>query len=170
VDDNFSFGKVVPAKYAHIDQSPKGARTILDDTYDPDEAARLSKTRWGIYNLWRPLKTIRRDPLCFCDSTTVPDEDLATIEAILPPKGDATYSSVTKGAGFQSLELRSNPQHRWYYASFMEPEECFIFKIYDSKEGRCGHTAFVDPETINEPARQSQEFRFFVFYEDEPVS
>lgn len=170
VADDFSFGKVVPAKFAHIDQSAKGAYTILTDTYDEETAAKLSKTRWGIYNLWRPLKTIRRDPLCLCDSETLPDSDLATIEAILPPKGDTTYSSVTKGSGFQSLELRSNPNHRWYYASFLKPEECLVFKIYDSKEGRCGHTSFVDPETTEDTARESQEFRFFVFYEDQPAN
>jgi hypothetical protein len=33
-----------------------------------------SNKRWGIVNLWRPLKTVRRDPLCVCDARSVNTE------------------------------------------------------------------------------------------------
>jgi hypothetical protein len=113
-------GKVVPARVAHIDQSAIGARTLLGDNL-ANEAEILAKRRWGTVNLWRPLKTIRRDPLAVCDSQTIRDEDLAIVESTLPPKGSGNgyYDTVSKGNGFQTLKLRTNPAHQWYYISNM---------------------------------------------------
>ncbi|KAF2426611.1 GA4 desaturase family protein [Tothia fuscella] len=174
IADNHGFGKVVPARFAHIDQSPVGAYTLLKDNL-PEEAETLSKTRWGTTNIWRPLKTIRRDPLALCDSRTLRDEDLAIVESILPPKGSGNgyYDTVSKGDGFQTLEIKANPEHKWYYVSNLMPEECLVFKIHDSKksiQGRCPHTSFPDLNDEGDvSARENIEFRFFVFYEDQPA-
>jgi hypothetical protein len=47
--------KRVPARFAHVDHSYSGAQEVLaDNLEDPEERARLSKTRWGIVNIWRP--------------------------------------------------------------------------------------------------------------------
>jgi hypothetical protein len=171
IPDTHGFGKVVPARFAHIDQSLAGAFTLLKDNL-PDEADTLSKSRWGTINIWRPLTTIRRDPLALCDARTIEEEDLAKVQAKLPPKGDGSgyYDSVSKGDGFESLELRANPNHKWYYTSNLTPEECLVFKIADSKasvKGRSGHTAFMDPTTTDDSPRESMEIRSFLFY-DEP--
>ncbi|KAI8954376.1 hypothetical protein F4801DRAFT_587491 [Xylaria longipes] len=172
ISDREGFGKTVPARYAHIDQSDKGARTLLNENL-PDEAEKLSKTRWGTVNLWRPIQTIRRDPLCFCDGRTISDEDLVPMEAIPPPRGTSRfYKSVSKGEGFQTLEVRASPKHKWYYVSGMQPDEALVFKCYDSKNtsaSRCCHASFRHPQTANDAPRESMEMRFFVFYEHEPL-
>ncbi|KAI1421926.1 hypothetical protein F5Y12DRAFT_787130 [Xylaria sp. FL1777] len=172
ISDKEGFGKTVPARYAHVDQSGKGARTLLGDNL-PDEAEKLSQTRWGTVNLWRPIQPIRRDPLCFCDGRTISDEDLVPIDTVPPPKGTSSfYESISKGDGFQTLEVRANPKHKWYYLSGMKPDEALIFKGYDSKNtttSRCCHASFRHPKTTNDPPRESMEMRFFVFYENEPV-
>lgn len=172
IPDTQSLGNVVPAGYAHIDNSPIGARTLLNDHFQ-DEAADLVKSRWGIINIWRPLKTITKDPLALCDSRTVRDEDLAPVQAKLPPKGSGGkgYEDVSVGTGFETLELKANPNHMWHYISSMQLDEAFLFKIFDSRsgEGRVGHTAFKDPRTKNDAPRQSMELRCFVFYENEPA-
>ncbi|KAI3335797.1 hypothetical protein F4824DRAFT_510675 [Ustulina deusta] len=172
ISDKEGFGKPVPARYAHIDQSGKGARTLLGDNL-PDEAEKLTETRWGTVNLWRPIQTIRRDPLCFCDGRTIGDEDLVPIDTTPPPKGTSSfYESVSKGDGFQTLEVRENPKHKWYYLSEMQPDEAVIFKCYDSKnssKSRCCHASFRHPQAVDEAPRESIEMRFFVFYENEPL-
>lgn len=173
ISNEEGLGKTAPARHAHVDQSEKGALTLLMENI-PDEAERLSKTRWGTVNLWRPIKTIRRDPLCFCDGRTVADADLVPIHITPPPKGTSNfYDSVSKGNGFQTLEVRANPNHRWYYASEMRPDEALVFKGYDSKNSsrsRCCHASFRHPQTrADEAPRESMEMRFFVFYENEPL-
>ncbi|KAI0536366.1 hypothetical protein GGR58DRAFT_528394 [Xylaria digitata] len=173
VSDREGFGMAVPARHAHIDQSGKGAHTLLNENL-PDEAEKLSKTRWGTVNLWRPIQTIRRDPLCFCDGRTISEEDLVPMDAIPPPKGTSSfYESISRGNGFQTLEVRANPNHKWYYLSEMQPEEALIFKCYDSKnssQSRCCHASFKHPQTASDAPRESMEMRFFVFYENEPLA
>ena len=172
IPDTQNLGHVVPAGFAHIDNSPVGARTLLHDHFQ-DKAAEIAKSRWGIINVWRPLETIRKDPLTLCDAQTVRDEDVMPVQAKLPPKGTGGkgYESVSVGTGFETLELKANPDHRWYYMSEMQPDEAFVFKIFDSKDARArvGHTAFKNPGAKNAPPRQSMEFRSFVFYEDQPA-
>jgi hypothetical protein len=167
-----AMGKVVPARFAHVDQSPNGARTILKDNL-PEEWEQLSKTRWGIVNIWRPIKKIHRDPLALCDSRSIRDEDLAIVHSTLPKKGigKSYYDSVSKGDGFETLELRAHPDHQWWYVESLTPEEALVFKIFDSKKsvrGRSAHTSFVDPRTTGMETRESMEMRSFVFYEDQP--
>ncbi|KAI0159792.1 hypothetical protein GGR57DRAFT_490730 [Xylariaceae sp. FL1272] len=172
ISDHDGFGKIAPARYAHVDQSAKGARTLLCQNL-PGEALNLMNTRWGTVNLWRPIRTVHRDPLCLVDGRTLSDEDLVPMDAIPPPKGTSElYESVSKGDGFQTLEIRANPQHKWYYVSEMKPDEAWMFKGYDSKdtsESRCCHASFKHTNTSDEEPRQSMELRFFVFYENDPL-
>ncbi|KAI1269044.1 hypothetical protein F5Y18DRAFT_373436 [Xylariaceae sp. FL1019] len=171
ISDQEGFGKIVPARYAHVDQSAQGARELLAQTL-PDEAEKLTKTRWGTVNVWRPIRTVHRDPLCLVDGRTLSDEDLVPMDAT-PPKGTSElFKSVSQGDGFQTLEIRANPKHEWYYVSEMEPDEAWMFKCYDSRntsESRCCHASFRPPNTANEEPRQSMEMRFFVFYENESL-
>jgi hypothetical protein len=172
IPDTQNLGHVVPAGFAHIDNSPKGARTLLNDHFQ-EKADDLVKSRWGIINIWRPLKTIKKDPLALCDSRTVRDEDIVPVQAKLPPRGTGGkgYEAVSIGTGFETNELKANPDHRWYYVSAMQPNEAFVFKIFDSKDlrARVAHTAFRDPRVNNGSPRQSMEFRCFVFYQDQPA-
>jgi hypothetical protein len=62
----------------------------------------------------------------------------------------------------------SNPDHRWYYAADLMPDEVLLFKNYDSRKNVARyvpHTAFADP---NMPAdalpRASIEVRSLVIW------
>ncbi|KAI0424837.1 hypothetical protein F5Y09DRAFT_353028 [Xylaria sp. FL1042] len=173
VSNRQEIGVTVPAQYAHVNQSGMGALSLLRHNL-PDKAERLTKTRWRTVNLWRPIKTIRRDPLCYCDRRTVSDEDLVPVFAKPPSKeagASPFYDTKHLGDRFQTLEVRANPKHKWYYLSEMRPDEALVFKCYDSKnpsENRCCHSSFRLPQTFDEP-RESMEMRFFVFYENEPL-
>jgi hypothetical protein len=170
--DSASVGRVAPARFAHIDQSQAGAIRVLNDNLPPDTAAAFLKSRWSIINVWRPIKPVSKDPLAVCDARSVLDEDLVPVIANLPPKGSKTFENVSAGEGFETLAPKANPNHRWYYASAMTPEEVLLIKVFDSKRGvarRVPHSAFTDPKTRNDTTRQSIEVRCFVFYEDEPT-
>ena len=71
----------------------------------------------------------------------------------------------------ETLTVRPNEKHRWYYLYGQTPEEVLLIKCFDSKlDGRARrvpHTAFVNPETEGEMARESIEVRALVFHEDE---
>ncbi|KAH8422330.1 uncharacterized protein LDX57_000087 [Aspergillus melleus] len=164
---------MVPARLIHVDQSEAGALDVLKDNMPPEEAARLSKSRWGIVNIWRPLKPVPRDPLAVADARSVRDEDLIEIYGRMPGKGEKDYEAATKGAGFGVLYGKYGEGQKWYYLSGMKPEEVMLIKCYDSRADgsvarRAPHTAFVDPRTkeVKEP-RESVELRCLVFFEDQ---
>lgn len=162
-----------PARYVHVDQTERGAWSVLADSLGEDEANRLSKSRWAIINVWRPIRKITRDPLAFADARTVPDSDLVPVMAELPDKSTGKYHSVKKIERFELFEGKWGEGHEWYYASDMEPDEVVLFKCFDSKNDgktarRVPHTSFVDPKTRGlAEARQSIELRCLVFWEDD---
>jgi hypothetical protein len=71
----------------------------------------------------------------------------------------------------ETLTVRPNPEHRWYYIYGQTPEEVMLIKCFDSKiDGRARrvpHTAFVNPETVDGKPRESIEVRALVFHEDQ---
>lgn len=69
-----------PASTALLDHTPSGAKNYLYEKLPHVDAARLSQKRWAIVNFWRPLKTIKRDPLCVCDGSTLRPGDLLSIQ------------------------------------------------------------------------------------------
>ncbi|KAG9793214.1 high affinity methionine permease, partial [Aureobasidium melanogenum] len=149
-----------PVNRVHIDQSYSAAKSRVPH-HLPDEADKLLKTRYQIINVWRPIKTIYKDPLAVADAHSVPDSDLVGVDLIYPDRRGETYT------------VRPNPEHKWYYLYGQTPEEVVLIKCFDSKlDGRARrvpHTAFVNPETVDAPARESIEVRTLVFHEDEPA-
>ncbi|QGA21722.1 hypothetical protein EYB26_009433 [Talaromyces marneffei] len=162
---------MTPSLLCHIDQSYDGARQVLDANLPTTEAESLSKTRWGIINVWRPIgSAVKRDPLAVCDAGSCTESDLRKVFAQLPSQGDG--SKVSRGKGFEVFNVAHNPNHKWYYASSMTPDETLMIKCFDSKlDGRARrtpHTAF-QTEFDEGPARQSIEVRCLVFWEDQSV-
>ncbi|KAK4895220.1 hypothetical protein LTR27_006563 [Elasticomyces elasticus] len=52
------------AMFAHVDQSYGGAYEVLRDNVSTSEAERLEKSRFGIINVWRPIRIpVPREPL-----------------------------------------------------------------------------------------------------------
>lgn len=113
-----------------------------------------------IINVWRPIRTIVRDPLAVAEANSVPDSDLVPTALIYPNRRGETYA------------VRHNESHKWFYKRGLTPEEVLLIKCFDSKvDGRARrvpHTAFVD-ETVSDdaPPRESIEVRCLVFHEDD---
>lgn len=142
----------------HIDQSYSASKNRVSH-HLPDEAPELLKGRYQIINVWRPIKTILKDPLAVADAHTVPDSDLIPIGLIYPDRAGETYG------------VKPDPNIKWYYRFGQTPDLVTLIKCFDSKtDGRARrvpHTAFVNPETENEPGRESIEVRALVFHPDD---
>jgi hypothetical protein len=147
-----------PVNRVHIDQSYEASKSRVPH-HLPEEADRLLQTRYQIINVWRPIKTILKDPLTVADAHSVPDSDLVGVPLIYPDRQGETYT------------VRPNPEHKWYFLYGQTPEEVLLIKCFDSKlDGRARrvpHTAFVNPATVNEYSRESIEVRCLVFHEDQ---
>lgn len=145
----------------HIDQSYKAAASRVP-FHLPEEAERLSKVRFQIINVWRPIKTIYRDPLGIADANSVSDDDLVTIPLIYPNRNGETYG------------VKAGEKHKWYYLHAQTPEEPLLIKCFDTKtDGRARrvpHTAFSNPAYVDSYSRESIEVRTLVFYEDQDAN
>lgn len=142
----------------HIDQSYTASKNRVSH-HLPDEAAELLKGRYQIINVWRPIKTILKDPLAVADAHSVPDSDLVPIGLIYPDREGETYG------------VKPDPNIKWYYRYGQTPDLVTLIKCFDSKvDGRARrvpHTVFVNPETENEAGRESIEVRALVFHPDD---
>jgi hypothetical protein len=119
------------------------------------ELAEVKKGRVYIINVWRPLKMVMKDPLAVCDWASVsPDKDLIANRFVF-------------GHGWNELgKIAHNNQHRWFYMSKQKPSEPLVFKQYDSRVDSgvtLAHSAFVDPEFVDEAPRESLEIKMFAF-------
>ncbi|KAJ5682750.1 hypothetical protein N7462_005915 [Penicillium macrosclerotiorum] len=147
-----------PAHSVHSDFTPAGALQQLSSVIrDDTERARLIGGRVLIINVWRPLKTVQRDPLAVCDWRTLDwQQDRIANRLLLPDR----WNELGKYA--------FNPGQQWYYLGGQQPQEALIFKQFDSQQAEVGgmtvpHTAFVDPDTVEAPARESIEIKMFAF-------
>ncbi|ORY60936.1 methyltransferase-like protein [Pseudomassariella vexata] len=145
-----------PVTRTHVDQSYAGAEMRLRFEL-PDEADELIRngTRYQIINVWRPIKTIRKDPVAVADANSVPDADLVGAEM------------VEDGYRGENWVVRHNPGHRWYFKHLLKPDEVLLIKCFDSDASvarRALHSAFEDPDYVDEESRQSIEVRCLVLY------
>ncbi|PVH82755.1 hypothetical protein DL98DRAFT_559291 [Cadophora sp. DSE1049] len=153
-----------PVQRVHIDQSYAAAPNRV--TYHlPDEAETLLKGRFQIINVWRPIKTILKDPLGVAAANSVLDEELVPIKLIYAHREGETLSVRP------SKEGRSDGGHQWHYLFKQTPGEVMLIKCFDSKtDGRARrvpHSAFVDEEFEGEESRESIEVRALVFHPDD---
>ncbi|KAI9928687.1 hypothetical protein ASPWEDRAFT_168660 [Aspergillus wentii DTO 134E9] len=157
-DTNKLAANQAPAHGVHSDFTVEGARHHLENVVkDPVELAALKQGQVLAINVWRPLKTVRKDPLAVCDWLSVnPQEDWHSIRMTFPH-------------GWNELgHVAYRDSHRWYYLSGQRPDEALIFKQFDSAEASSGgatvaHTAFEDPETVDCKPRVSVEIKMFAF-------
>lgn len=170
-----------PARAAHLDPTPLGAKNYLHEKVPHEEASWLAKTRWAIINVWRPLKTIKRDPLAVCDGSTLQPGDLLPIQMDYSRNARAKALGGEKGlkttVGWEIAMARYNSEQRWYYLSDMGVEDVLLMKIFDSElvggldEGRVAvHSSFEHPDAKDGEVRESIEFRCLVFWADEPLN
>src|SRR6202162_5037838 len=121
------------------------------------EAEELVKYRFGIVNVWRPIRgPVLDSPLALCDAQSFTDDDLIA--------SDLVYNHV-RG---ETSRVEYNPQHRWYYFSEMQTDEALLIRVHDSaNDGRARlsfHTSFENPLTPDAPPRESIEVRTLVFF------
>ncbi|PYH98117.1 hypothetical protein BO71DRAFT_317110 [Aspergillus ellipticus CBS 707.79] len=147
-----------PVQRVHIDQSYDAGKARVS-WHLKDEAPRLLQGRYQIINVWRPIKTIRKDPLAVADAHSVPDSDLLPTKLIYPDREGETCS------------VKANPDVKWYYRYRQSPDLVTLIKCFDSKtDGRARrvpHSAFVLPGAEAEEGRESIEVRTLVFHEDD---
>ncbi|KAL1862048.1 hypothetical protein Plec18170_000872 [Paecilomyces lecythidis] len=147
-----------PVQRVHIDQSYEASKNRVSH-HLPEEADELLKGRYQIINVWRPIKTIYKDPLAVAEAHSVPDSDLIGVPLIYPNRAGETYT------------VRPNPAHKWYYRYGQTPEMVTLIKCFDSKtDGRARrvpHTAFTNPETEGSYPRESIEVRALVFHPED---
>ena len=149
-----------PAEIVHNDYTARSGLKRLHDHFadKTKEINELSKRRFAIVNVWRSIAgPILDHPLVLCDATTVPPEDLVSVER-----------RAKERTGELQVALH-NPDHRWYYFPEMQMNEALMFKTFDSAtDGRARftiHSSFAD---LNAPAnvapRESIETRCLVFF------
>ena len=152
-----------PVRNVHIDYSYPEAPKLLAKKY-PHKAEQLLKRRFQIINIWRPIKTIYKDPFAVLDATSVLEEELVPLLVIQP--NDEFESFNVQPA----LKGRIDAGHMWYYMSKQTPDDVLLFKIFDSEnEGtarRVPHSSFEDKEFEDMDLRESIEVRAFIFYKD----
>jgi len=106
----------------------------------------LGTSEHMLINLWRPTlpmsKPCRDFPLCFCDPSTVKEDDLVVSESKTDKEGN---TNVT-------VALKYSPDQKWYFYPDMTVDEVVVFKQFDQfASDPCGrmpvfHTSFEDPE------------------------
>ncbi|KAI1080590.1 amino acid permease-domain-containing protein [Whalleya microplaca] len=149
-----------PVNRVHIDQTYRASLSRVPHHLPAEEASELLKGRVQIINVWRPIKTVLRDPLAIADAHSVSEAELVPLQLIYPTRKGETFG------------VRYSPHQRWYYKHALTPEEVLLIKCFDSKtDGRARrvpHTAFSDPRAGDDvPSRESIEVRCLVFHPDD---
>ncbi|KJX93097.1 hypothetical protein TI39_contig4414g00001 [Zymoseptoria brevis] len=151
-----------PARHAHIDLTLQGLRDTLrlarsditaaaQSVIDAEEAQARGEEvvvpRFAAYSLWRPLKTVRRDPLTLLDSQTLsPSDIVATTNRIpssyskssLPDNPNLLADGTYIVSAYTALPPKDPEQQKWYWAPEQKVDEVLIIKFADSWGGEAG--------------------------------
>lgn len=148
-----------PSRQVHNDHTVNSAPRRVRDHLGA-EAEELLKHRFGIVNVWRPIRgPVLDSPLALCDARTFTNDDLIA--------SDLVYAHV-RG---ETSRVEYKPVHRWYYFSEQQVDEALLIRIHDSADdGRARlsfHTSFENTLTPGAPPRESIEVRALVFFPSE---
>jgi hypothetical protein len=151
-------GTAEPSRRVHNDHTVNSAPRRVRDHLG-SEADDLLNRRFGVVNLWRPIRgPVLDSPLALCDARSFSDDDLIASDLVYPHMRGET----------SSVEFK--PDHRWYYFSEMQRDEVLLIRIHDSAaDGRARlsfHTSFENPLASGAPPRESIEVRALVFFPD----
>jgi hypothetical protein len=149
-------GLAPPSRQVHNDHTVNSAPRRVRDHLGA-EADELLRHRFGIINVWRPLRgPVLDSPLALCDARSFTDDDLIA--------SDLVYAHI-RG---ETSRVEYKPTHRWYYFSEMQTDEALLIRIHDSaNDGRARlsfHTSFENPLAPGAPPRESIEVRALVFF------
>ncbi|KAF4994482.1 hypothetical protein FGRMN_5752 [Fusarium graminum] len=168
---------------AQVDAEDKASNAIIDAKYNAD--GKLGP-RYAAYSVWRPMRTVTRDPLAMAPRWSFPKggalgflgyesrmlaapsmggDFLRELESVIISEEDARAYESSNGAKVASgLE---SPQ--WYYIPQQKPDEVIVLKFFDSAalgggevSGDVGGAPHASPDigdAAHGPARWSIEVR-----------
>ncbi|WQF89848.1 Putative hydroxylase/desaturase AsaB [Colletotrichum destructivum] len=180
---------VSPAPKVHLDLTPKGARlhirkyahqvTSAAEHVITAENALLSSgvrledlkdhyheagvPRFALFSIWRPIKTVKRDPLALAPANKFPEEDYV-VSAQLEPLDRTIPAHLSRVIGPQSPDSASNSAstlapssseettydtegylayapkigeeggaHDWHFIADQEPSEVLVIQLFDNE-------------------------------------
>ncbi|KAJ5729560.1 uncharacterized protein N7483_004068 [Penicillium malachiteum] len=178
-------GGASPAPKVHLDFSPIGARTHIrqyhrdlslaaKDVIEAENSLLKSGVKWealrdhyigvkpdggiprfAIFSIWRPLKTVRRDPIAVASCATYPTSDYVPVDLVQPsgrlipsdlyqiidpshPEIDYTKQTgdVEKYTHLSGSYLSYAPSekgsHEWHFISNQEPKDVLFIQLFDN--------------------------------------
>lgn len=176
-------GSLEPARPVHVDYTSEGLRrTARDCRHDIREVARealdaedargrgedVSVPRYAAYSVWRPIKTVKRDPLAVADCRTLDKSELMRDEY-------RALSDNAKGEYMMEnwvlLPPKEKGRAKYYWLPEQQPDEVLILKFADTQADEdpnvamcCAHGAAEIPGTEEEEPRMSIECRVLAFW------
>ncbi|CAK3795458.1 Hypothetical predicted protein [Lecanosticta acicola] len=168
-----------PSRAFHVDYSVKGLQDtvrwcrkdiveVAKPTIDAEDAG-LSP-RYAAYSIWRPLKTVTKDPIAVLDWRTADKSELVAASS-------RALSGVTEDGEYIRESLIATPpknpkSQTWYWMPEQEPHEVLIIKFSDTgavKDGNIArHCVHGSPKlngTEGLPDRESIECRILAFWD-----
>ncbi|KAK1840958.1 hypothetical protein CCHR01_16408 [Colletotrichum chrysophilum] len=147
-----------PARRPHVDVTDKFAPILMSwDCPDMHADVHANGKHWQMVNAWRPLKTVRKNPVTVADTASMAWEDYLTV-----PQPEV-------GPGVEGFWLQrpqdADRRHDWWYMADQTPEEVLLFLQHDSEGAQVvAHTSFTQPGPVPKEPRESIEVRLFVVY------
>jgi hypothetical protein len=185
-----------PAPKVHLDYTPAGARTHLRKYHEktaafatgiieaedrlvakgvhPSEIKdHYDGPRWAMFSVWRPLKTVKRDPLALSDCRTFPKEDYIDFHVLFPTGVKEQGDGLGDGSHKEQVYLAyGSEKHEWHWISNQQPDEVLVIQLFDSEAEKNGlgvaggvmHSSAHLEGTEAEEARESVEVRCTVIW------
>ena len=161
-----------PAGEAHIDTEPSRADRQARAVYERVRPNGPGYKRFIYSSFWRTFSEPPQDcPLAVCDSKSVgADEGVPNVLYVVDkiPEGEAMFAPMPDAEQMAAAIFRYNPNHRWWYFSYMNRDEALLLKFHDSDRSvawRTPHTAFWDTSFPDRKERASIECRSVAFFE-----
>jgi hypothetical protein len=167
-----------PVFNIHGDATPGSGAELLQNSlkkmdWTPKNPPGPNGGRAMLINVWRPLKTITRDPLAFLNPNSMRPADRHVQIFERPPD---TFKVFEKPIGNYWLDSVSyNEEHEWVFLEHQQPDEPVIFSQWHSDsvdpeklEQRMSilHSCFVDGRYADEPPRASIELKMLAFFDE----
>ncbi|KIX94929.1 uncharacterized protein Z520_09239 [Fonsecaea multimorphosa CBS 102226] len=168
-----------PARAMHVDYTLKGLRDTIKhcradmveagaEAIRAHEAGESRGPRVAAYSVWRPLKTVKRDPIAVLDwkSPGNIQDDLHAFD--YRAKG---YQGEYLLEAYTISRPTNLDDHKWYYVSEQKPHEVMMIKFADTDSvhdkdiaAAGGHGSPFVVGTEDEEPRESIEARVIAFW------
>ena len=162
---------LAPVRMVHIDYTPVTAKTVLrnfnpevwgasEDIIKAEDEAAASGTeykgrRYAFYSIWRPLETVRKDPLAVCDVSTFDRKKNLVDNHFKRPSLKGDYI-----AGIHSVTAEDAESQKWYWIKEQKVDEVLFLQFFDNyaeKEGRPIGVPHASPELLGIEGAETRE-------------